>query len=113
MIAHEVLIGSMTLDELDLSVHSYNSIRRAGYLSLSEIYKMAEQELLGSEDRQVTKRAVMELKKELARYGLFLEGDEVDSVVAKGEETDVDDLQAELERKFEELFGPLADDGDG
>ena len=64
--AREVLIGNLTLDELDLSVQSYNRLRRAGYLSVSKICEMTE--------------------------------------------IDTDDLQAELERKFEELFGPLDDE---
>lgn len=110
-LAHEVLIGSLTLDELDLSVRSYNSFRRAGYLAVSGICKMTEKELL--EDRHITKRAVMEVKKELAKYGFALEGEDVESTAAENEEVnDVDDLQAELERKFDELFGPLDDDDD-
>ena len=106
---HEVLIGSMTLKELDLSAHSYNNLLRAGYLSVSEICKRTEQEFLES-DKHITKIIVKEVKKELAKYGLSLECDEVESLDDEAKEDDSDDLQAELERAFDELFGPLDDE---
>ena len=36
---YEVLIGSLPLDNLELSVRSYNSFRRAGYLSVPQYAK--------------------------------------------------------------------------
>ena len=47
----------------------------------------------------------------MARFGLALKGEKVEPAGAeRDEDIDVDDLRAELERKFDELFEPLDDD---
>ena len=107
---HEVLIGSLTLDNLELSVRSYNSFRRAGYLSVSQICEKTGQGLQESQSGHVSKRDVSEIRKELARFGLTLKGEKVEPADAeRSEDIDVNDLKAELERKFDGLFGSLDD----
>lgn len=107
--AHKILM-EMSLDELNLSVHTYNTLRRAGFQIISDICEMNENSFMKS-DKHITKRMLIEVRRELNKYGLNFSDEQQDTLILNNEEqTEEYDLQAELERKFDELFGPVDDE---
>ena len=62
--------GEMTIEELDLSVRSYNCLKRAGINFVSDLTKMTEDELM--KVRNLGRKSLEEVKKKLVDLGLFL-----------------------------------------
>jgi DNA-directed RNA polymerase subunit alpha len=60
----------MTIEELDLSVRSYNCLKRAGINYVSDLTKMTEDELM--KVRNLGRKSLEEVKKKLVDLGLFL-----------------------------------------
>lgn len=63
-------ILSMTIEELDLSVRSYNCLKRAGINTVEELTKKTEADML--KVRNLGKKSLQEVKEKLAQYGLSL-----------------------------------------
>lgn len=63
-------ILSMTIEELDLSVRSYNCLKRAGINTVEELVKKTEADML--KVRNLGKKSLQEVKEKLAQYGLSL-----------------------------------------
>jgi len=63
-------ILSMTIEELDLSVRSYNCLKRAGINTVEELIKKTEADML--KVRNLGKKSLQEVKEKLAQYGLSL-----------------------------------------
>lgn len=61
---------SMTIEELDLSVRSYNCLKRAGINTVEELTKRTEADML--KVRNLGKKSLQEVKEKLAEYGLAL-----------------------------------------
>lgn len=64
----------MTVEELDLSVRTYNMLKRAGINTVGQILKLTKTEL--SETRFMTPRCAEEVIAKLATMGLSLAGDD-------------------------------------
>ena len=62
--------GEMTIEELDLSVRSYNCLKRASINYVSDLTKMTEDELM--KVRNLGRKSLEEVKKKLVDLGLFL-----------------------------------------
>ena len=60
----------MTIEELDLSVRSYNCLKRAGINTVEELTKKTEADML--KVRNLGKKSLQEVKEKLAEYGLAL-----------------------------------------
>lgn len=60
------------LEDLDLSVRSYNCLRRAGRNTVGDVSKMTDVEL--SKVRNLGRKSAEEIKARLAEYGLTLSG---------------------------------------
>lgn len=60
----------MTVEELDLSVRSYNCLKRAGINTVDELAQKSEEELM--KVRNLGKKSLEEVKKKLAELGLSL-----------------------------------------
>ena len=58
------------VDELDLSVRSYNCLKRAGITKISELLQKTEEEVMNM--RNLGKKSVDEIKEKLAERGLSL-----------------------------------------
>lgn len=61
---------TMTIEELDLSVRSYNCLKRAGINTVEELTKKTEADML--KVRNLGKKSLQEVKEKLAEYGLAL-----------------------------------------
>ena len=64
----------MTIDELDLSVRSYNCLKRAGINSVQELAKLDEADLMRV--RNLGKKSMDEVRQKLASLGLKLKNNE-------------------------------------
>lgn len=65
----------MTVEELDLSVRSYNCLKRAGINTLEELTRRTEEDIM--KVRNLGKKSLQEIKEKLAALGLSLrESDE-------------------------------------
>lgn len=60
----------MTVEELDLSVRSYNCLKRAGINSVDELIKKTEEDLM--KVRNLGKKSLAEIKEKLGELGLSL-----------------------------------------
>ncbi|HBT20942.1 MAG TPA: DNA-directed RNA polymerase subunit alpha [Peptococcaceae bacterium] len=60
----------MTIEELDLSVRSYNCLKRAGINTVEELIKRSEEEMM--KVRNLGKKSLEEVKSKLAELGLSL-----------------------------------------
>ena len=63
----------MPIEELDLSVRSYNCLRRSGKKTLRDIVEMTESELMGV--RNLGSKSASEIRAKLTEYGLVLKGE--------------------------------------
>lgn len=61
---------SMQVEELELSVRSYNCLKRAGINTVEELVKRTEADML--KVRNLGKKSLQEVKEKLAEYGLAL-----------------------------------------
>ena len=57
----------MTIEELDLSVRSYNCLKRAGISTVNELCNKTEEELV--KFRNLGKKSLKEVKEKLAKIG--------------------------------------------
>jgi DNA-directed RNA polymerase subunit alpha len=64
----------MTIDELDLSVRSYNCLKRAGINSVQELAQLDEADLMRV--RNLGKKSMDEVRQKLAGLGLKLKNNE-------------------------------------
>ena len=60
----------MTVEELDLSVRSYNCLNRAGINTLAELTRRTEEDMM--KVRNLGKKSLAEVKEKLAELGLSL-----------------------------------------
>ena len=60
----------MTVEELDLSVRSYNCLKRAGINTVEELVKKTEEDMM--KVRNLGKKSLQEVKEKLAELGLSL-----------------------------------------
>lgn len=60
----------MTIEELDLSVRSYNCLKRAGINTVGELVRKTEEEMM--KVRNLGKKSLAEIKEKLAELGLSL-----------------------------------------
>ena len=58
----------MTIEELDLSVRSYNCLKRAGILTLHDLVDKSENEMV--KIRNLGKKSLKEVKEKLLELGL-------------------------------------------
>ena len=58
----------MTIEDLDLSVRSYNCLKRAGIATVSELTQKSEEDMM--KVRNLGKKSLKEVKDKLASYGL-------------------------------------------
>ncbi|NLN17501.1 MAG: DNA-directed RNA polymerase subunit alpha [Firmicutes bacterium] len=63
-------VFDMTIEELDLSVRSYNCLKRAGINTVEELTKRTEQDIM--KVRNLGKKSLQEIKEKLAALGLSL-----------------------------------------
>lgn len=68
-------INSLIIEELDLSVRSYNCLRRADIRKVSDLIKLTEEDLIRI--RNMGKKSVKEIKEKLHYNGLCLRGEEI------------------------------------
>ena len=61
-------IGNMTIEDLDLSVRSYNCLRRAGINTVYELTQKSEEEMM--KVRNLGKKSLKEVKEKLMAIGL-------------------------------------------
>jgi DNA-directed RNA polymerase subunit alpha len=66
--------NSMTLEDLDLSVRSYNCLKRNGLKTVQELCNMKESELMTV--RNLGKKSYKEILDKLAGFGLSLQHDD-------------------------------------
>jgi DNA-directed RNA polymerase subunit alpha len=64
----------MTIDELDLSVRSYNCLKRAGINTVQELAQLDEADLMRV--RNLGKKSMDEVRQKLATLGLKLKNNE-------------------------------------
>lgn len=64
----------MTIEEIDLTVRSYNSLKRAGLDTLGELTKMSESDMM--KVRNLGRKSLEEVKAKLASLGLSLKKEE-------------------------------------
>ena len=64
----------MTIDDMDLSVRSYNCLKRANILTVQDLTKKTESDL--AKVKNLGKRSLEEVIAKLAEYGLSLRDDE-------------------------------------
>ena len=62
----------MTIEELDLSVRSYNCLKRAGIDTVQQLSEMTEVKL--TRIRNLGNNCVQEIKGKLAKIGVTLQG---------------------------------------
>jgi DNA-directed RNA polymerase subunit alpha len=67
-------ILEMPVEDLDLSVRSYNCLKRAGIDTVEQLVKKSEEEMM--KVRNLGKKSLAEVKSRLARYGLSLRKDD-------------------------------------
>ena len=60
----------MTIEELDLSVRSYNCLKRAGINTVDELSKRTEQDIM--KVRNLGKKSLQEIKEKLEALGRAL-----------------------------------------
>jgi len=60
----------MTVEELDLSVRSYNCLKRAGINTVDELIRKTEEDMM--KVRNLGKKSLAEIKEKLAELGLSL-----------------------------------------
>ena len=60
----------MTVEELDLSVRSYNCLKRAGINTVEELIRRTEEDMM--KVRNLGKKSLQEVKEKLAELGLSL-----------------------------------------
>jgi len=60
----------MTIEELDLSVRSYNCLKRAGIDTVEELTRKTEEDMM--KVRNLGKKSLAEVKSKLAKFGLSL-----------------------------------------
>ncbi len=60
----------MTIEELDLSVRSYNCIKRAGLNTVEELTRKTEEDMM--KVRNLGRKSLEEVKQKLANLGLSL-----------------------------------------
>ncbi|MGM0379641.1 MAG: DNA-directed RNA polymerase subunit alpha [Bacillota bacterium] len=63
-------VFDMTIEELDLSVRSYNCLKRAGLNTVSDLISKTEEELMSI--RNLGKKSLKEIKQKLIKYELSL-----------------------------------------
>lgn len=63
-------VFDMTIEELDLSVRSYNCLKRAGINTVEELTKRTEQDIM--KVRNLGKKSLQEIKEKLEALGLSL-----------------------------------------
>ena len=73
-VAPQAKAFDMTIDELDLSVRSYNCLKRAGINSVQELANLDETDLMRV--RNLGKKAMEEVRQKLASLGLKLKSNE-------------------------------------
>ena len=71
----ERYLNSLTVEDLDLSVRSYNCLRRAGIHKATELICRSEDEL--SRIKNMGKKSIKEIKEKLHYNGLCLRGEEL------------------------------------
>ena len=64
----------MTIEELDLSVRSYNCLKRAGINTVQELTQKTEEDMM--KVRNLGKKSLEEVQSKLAELGLSLRKDE-------------------------------------
>jgi DNA-directed RNA polymerase subunit alpha len=67
--------NSMSLEDLDLSVRSYNCLKRNGLKTVQDLCNMKESELMTV--RNLGKKSYKEILDKLASFGLSLQHDDV------------------------------------
>lgn len=73
-VAPQAKAFDMTIDELDLSVRSYNCLKRAGINSVQELANLDETDLMRV--RNLGKKSMEEVRQKLASLGLKLKSNE-------------------------------------
>lgn len=69
-VPREKSIMDLTVDELDLSVRSYNCLKRAGIMTVGDLVKYSEADIMNV--RNFGKKSLDEIKDKLSEYGLAL-----------------------------------------
>lgn len=64
----------MTIEELDLSVRSYNCLKRAGINTVQELTQKTEEDMM--KVRNLGRKSLEEVQEKLAELGLSLRSDE-------------------------------------
>jgi DNA-directed RNA polymerase subunit alpha len=64
----------MTIEELDLSVRSYNCLKRAGINTVQELTQKTEEDMM--KVRNLGRKSLEEVKAKLAELGLSLRKDD-------------------------------------
>lgn len=67
--------AKMSIDELDLSVRSYNCLRRAGINTLQDLMNLYEEELY--KVKNLGKKSLREIKGKMAEMGLYFKGEKL------------------------------------
>jgi DNA-directed RNA polymerase subunit alpha len=70
----ENFVEKIQISSIDLSVRSYNSLRRAGYSTIDQLSKISMDEL--SNIKNLGKKSVDEILDKLVEYGITIKGEE-------------------------------------
>ena len=69
-LANTIDIGNMCIEELDVSVRSYNCLKRAGINTVEDLIEKSEEDMM--KVRNLGRRCVEEIKEKLETLGLSL-----------------------------------------
>ncbi|TAK36318.1 MAG: DNA-directed RNA polymerase subunit alpha [Chloroflexota bacterium] len=94
------------IEELDLSVRTYNCLKRSGITKVGQILEMDEQDLLGV--RNFGRKSLEELQEKLSQRGLLPEG-LARSEVGEGEAEESEESESEERVAAGGSFGESAD----
>src|SRR5439155_24697018 len=93
-------VAEMPIEDLGLTVRTYNCLKRSGITKVGQILQMDRKELLGV--RNFGQKSYDELQEALAERGLTQPGGEIDRAAFAATDTDDEDLvEDEDEEGFE------------
>ena len=69
IVHQEETFENLTIEDLDLSVRSYNCLKRAGIANVQELTQKSEAEMM--KVRNLGKKSLLEVKNKLAEKGLY------------------------------------------
>jgi len=102
-------INHLCLEEADLSVRAFNSLKRAGFDTIGDVTQKNDKELLGI--RNLGVGTLAEIKRKLSDEGKILEGMKIRKLAAKNRDNSKSDESVYTEDENRRYKALLADTG--